>query len=161
MTSVIVLAILKRLARRLDSQVKRRRALPISHDATQGIVRILDQIQICALDAIDVAASSRHHKWLHTRVDSAVQAAEGVAVSKEDVVLVISSGAESVLAGFGGTVEPAVHEGEVVGVDYDAAIGLLRPADCVRYTGEVGARIDLGEVGRGTKVLREESDVCD
>ena len=90
-----------------------------------------------------------------------VEAAEGTTTAKEEIDAVVRVAAESVGACGRGVVEALVDEGEVVGVDGDAAVDGALPADVVLLERGGKARVghDCGEIG-GVGVLLERGFVC-
>ena len=107
--------------RALDGQVEGRGTSPVLHDAPDGVVGALLQADVDALGLVDVVGALGLAQWLLAGVDVAVGAAKGVSIAEEEIVLVISAGAQLEEAGFGRLVESAVDQGEVVGVDGKAA----------------------------------------
>lgn len=79
-------------------------------------------------------------------------------MTKEYIVLVVRRGADGVGPGLPRAVESLVDQGEVVGVDRHAAVGVAGPSDVIGRAWQAGVGEDRGQTGLDA-VLREEGDI--
>ena len=115
--------------------------MPVAHDAPDGVIRALNQVHRRARGGRKVESAGENGIGRGAR--GAVRAIDRVAVAEVDVVLVVRLRADLVGTGGGGVIEAMVDQGEVVGVDGDAAVG-----DAV-VVGEGGVRRGGGKGGVG------------
>ena len=138
----------------IDREIEGRRTLPVAHNIPDGIVEALNEIDVCAIDAVHETCSCANNDGLCISRWCAIEAAEGVAVPEEEGILVVSRGAELVSACHWGAVEALVDDGEVICVDDHTTVGGAGPANEVGRGGQRRVRVNAGQTIR-IHVLRE------